>query len=148
MRRAGGLAPCRGAGWRSERLRVAATLRGAKARQLLCCDIDGFSLNAAVRVQAHERVFDIDMQRCSNCRAGELKIFAAILERPVIEKNLSYLGLVPQPLPKGRVREAGALRCLSHLRCRIPIATGCDYPAAGVALRAVSASRGQHQGLP
>ena len=26
------------------------------------------------------------MQRCPNCGAGELKIIAAILERPVIEK--------------------------------------------------------------
>ena len=25
------------------------------ARELLCCDIDGFSLHAAVRVEAHER---------------------------------------------------------------------------------------------
>ena len=31
------------------------TLRGAMARELLCCDIGGFSLHAAVRVEAHER---------------------------------------------------------------------------------------------
>jgi hypothetical protein len=36
------------------------TLRGAMpregtARQLLCADIDGFSLHAAVRVEAHDR---------------------------------------------------------------------------------------------
>jgi len=36
------------------------TLRGAiaregVARELLCCDINGFSLHAAVRVEAHER---------------------------------------------------------------------------------------------
>ena len=37
----------------------------------------------------------------------ELKLIAAILERPVIEKILSHLGLAPQPPPKGRVREAG-----------------------------------------
>jgi hypothetical protein len=54
-----------------------------------------------------KRVFDIDMQRCPHCGAGELKIIAAILERPVIEKILSHLGLDPQPPPKGRVREAG-----------------------------------------
>ncbi len=29
--------------------------REGMARELLCCDIDGFSLHAAVRVQAHER---------------------------------------------------------------------------------------------
>jgi len=38
---------------------------------------------------------------------GELKIIAAILERPVIEKILAHLELDPQPPPKGRVREAG-----------------------------------------
>jgi hypothetical protein len=54
-----------------------------------------------------KRVFDIDMQRCPNCGAGELKIIAAILERPVIEKILAHLGLDPQPPPKGRVSEAG-----------------------------------------
>ena len=53
-----------------------------------------------------KRVFDIDMQHCPNCGAGELKIIAAILERPVIEKILSHLGLAAQPPPKGRVREA------------------------------------------
>jgi hypothetical protein len=36
-----------------------------------------------------KRVFDIDMQRCPNCGAGELKIIAAILGRPVIEKILT-----------------------------------------------------------
>ena len=54
-----------------------------------------------------KRVFDIDMQHCPNCGAGELRIIAAILERPVIEKILAHLGLDPQPPPKGRVREAG-----------------------------------------
>jgi hypothetical protein len=53
------------------------------------------------------RVFDIDMQHCPNCGAGELKIIAAILERPVIEKILTHLGLDPQPPPKGRARAAG-----------------------------------------
>jgi hypothetical protein len=41
--------------------------------------------------------FVIDVERCPNCGAGELKIIAAILERPVIEKILSHLGLDPQP---------------------------------------------------
>ena len=54
-----------------------------------------------------KRVFDIDMQHCPNCGGGELKIIAAILERPVIEKILMHLGLDPQPPPRGRVREAG-----------------------------------------
>jgi hypothetical protein len=46
-------------------------------------------------------------QHCPNRGAGELKIIAAILERPVIEKILAHLGLDPQSPPKGRVREAG-----------------------------------------
>ena len=54
-----------------------------------------------------KRIFDIDMQHCPHCGAGELKIIAAILERPVIEKILSHLGFDPQPPPKGRAREAG-----------------------------------------
>jgi hypothetical protein len=54
-----------------------------------------------------KRVFDIDMQHCPNCGAGELKIIAAILERPVIEKILTHLGLDPQPPPRGRAREIG-----------------------------------------
>ncbi|MFN8737048.1 MAG: transposase [Betaproteobacteria bacterium] len=54
-----------------------------------------------------KRVFDIDMQHCPNCGGGELKIIAAILERPAIEKILGHLGLDPQPPPKGRAREAG-----------------------------------------
>lgn len=35
------------------------------------------------------------------------KIIAAIVERTVIEKILSHLGLDPQPPPNGRAREAG-----------------------------------------
>lgn len=42
-----------------------------------------------------------------HCVAGELKIIAAILKRPVIEKILAHLGLDPQPPPKGRAREPG-----------------------------------------
>jgi hypothetical protein len=38
-------------------------------------------------------VFDIDMHTCPNCGGGELKIIADILERPVIEKILTHLGL-------------------------------------------------------
>ena len=53
-----------------------------------------------------KRVFDIAMQRCSNCGGG-LKIIAAILEQPVIEKILTHLRLDPQPPPRGRARAAG-----------------------------------------
>ena len=38
------------------------------------------------------RVFEIDMEHCPNC-GGELKIIAAILEQPIIEKILTHLGL-------------------------------------------------------
>ena len=56
--------------------------------------------------QLLKRVFDIDMQPCPNCGAGELRIIAAVLQRPVIEKILTHLGLDPQPPPRGRAREA------------------------------------------
>jgi hypothetical protein len=59
------------------------------------------------RLQLLKRAFDIDMQHCPNCGAGELKIIAAILERPVIEKILTHLGLDPQPPPRRRAGEAG-----------------------------------------
>ncbi|MFO1112272.1 MAG: hypothetical protein U1E61_24175 [Bradyrhizobium sp.] len=45
-------------------------------------------------------VFDIDMEHCPNCGGGELKIIAAILERPVIEKISTHLGLNPRHRPE------------------------------------------------
>ena len=39
-----------------------------------------------------KRVFAVDLEHCPNC-GGELKIMAAILEAPVIEKILMHLGL-------------------------------------------------------
>ena len=39
-----------------------------------------------------KRVFTVDLEHCPNC-GGELKIMAAILEAPVIEKILMPLGL-------------------------------------------------------
>ena len=47
------------------------------------------------------------MRHCPNCGLGGLKIIAAILEQPVIEKILTHLGLDPQPPPRGRSRELG-----------------------------------------
>jgi hypothetical protein len=44
-----------------------------------------------------KRVFDINMQHCPNCGGEELKIIAAILEPPAIEKILKHLGVEPQP---------------------------------------------------
>ena len=46
------------------------------------------------------------MQHCPNS-GGQRKIIAAILERQVIEKTLTHLGLDPQPPPSGRARGAG-----------------------------------------
>jgi hypothetical protein len=48
--------------------------------------------------------FDIGMRHCPDCGAGALKIIAAILERPVIEKILTHLGLGPQPPPRSEAR--------------------------------------------
>ncbi len=41
-----------------------------------------------------KRVFELDLEHCAN-RGGELKIIAAILEQPVMEKILTHLGLQP-----------------------------------------------------
>ncbi len=43
---------------------------------------------------------DIVIQHCRNSSARELKIIAAILESPAIDKILSHLDLDPEPLPK------------------------------------------------
>ena len=43
-----------------------------------------------------KRVFAIDPEHCPNC-GGELKIIAAILEAPVIERILTHLGLTRAP---------------------------------------------------
>ena len=54
-----------------------------------------------------KRVFKIDMEHCPNC-GGELKIIAAILEQPVIEKIFTHLGLQARaPL----ARRLAARRC-------------------------------------
>ena len=50
-----------------------------------------------------KRVFEIDMEHCPNY-GGELKIIAAILEAPVIEKILTHLGLQPRAPPRAPAR--------------------------------------------
>jgi len=50
-----------------------------------------------------KRVFEIDMAHCPNC-GGELKIIAAILEQPVIEKILTHLGLEARAPPRTPAR--------------------------------------------
>jgi hypothetical protein len=54
-----------------------------------------------------KRVLDLDVQHGPRCGAGPVKIIAAILEREVIGKILTRLGLDPQPPPSGKAREAG-----------------------------------------
>jgi hypothetical protein len=48
-----------------------------------------------------KRVFDIDMEHCSQC-GGTLKIIAAIEHPPVIAKILTHLGLPPGHRPDPR----------------------------------------------
>ena len=50
-----------------------------------------------------KRVFEIDMEHCPNC-GRELKIIAAILEQPVIEKILTHLGLQARAPPRAPAR--------------------------------------------
>ena len=48
-------------------------------------------------------VFDLDLEHCPKC-SGELKIIAAILEQPVIEKILAHLGLQARAPPRAPAR--------------------------------------------
>jgi len=50
-----------------------------------------------------KRVLEIDMAHCPNC-GGQLKIIAAILEQPVIEKILTHLGLQARAPPRAPAR--------------------------------------------
>ena len=50
-----------------------------------------------------KRVFELDLEHCPNCGA-ELKIIAAILEAPVIEKILTDLGLQARAPPRAPAR--------------------------------------------
>jgi hypothetical protein len=45
-----------------------------------------------------KRVFALDLEHCPNC-GGELKIIAAILEAPVIERILTHLEGPKEPDP-------------------------------------------------
>ena len=100
--------------------------------------------NPLHEVQYERRSFDIDMQHCPNCGGGELKIIAAILERPVIEKILTHLGLDPQPPPGRGARAGTASRGLSSSCLETHSATGRQYRLRmrnRAVLRAVSARR-------
>ena len=50
-----------------------------------------------------KRAFDLDLEHCPNC-GGELKIIAAILEQPAIEKILTHLGLQARAPPRSPAR--------------------------------------------
>jgi hypothetical protein len=50
-----------------------------------------------------KRVFDLDLAHCPK-RGGALKLIAAILERPVIKKILTHLGLQAQAPPRSPAR--------------------------------------------
>jgi len=86
-----------------------------------------------------KRVFEIDMEHCPNC-GGHLRIIAAIMEQPVIEKILTHLG--PQA-DGGRMTEparghapqeglalasASAARRAGHRRARQPVGRNCKRP--------------------
>jgi hypothetical protein len=49
-------------------------------------------------------VFDLNLEHCPNC-GGECKVIAAVLERPMIERILTHIGLDPQLPPEDRTRE-------------------------------------------
>ncbi len=49
--------------------------------------------------QLLKRVFEIDLAHCPNC-GGQLKVIAAILEAPVIERILTHLGLQARAPPR------------------------------------------------
>ena len=48
-------------------------------------------------------MFELDLERCPSW-GGELKIIAAILEAPVIEKILTHLGLQARAPPRAAAR--------------------------------------------
>jgi hypothetical protein len=50
-----------------------------------------------------KRVFEIHMEHCPHC-GGKLKIIAAILEQPVIERILTHLGLQARAPPRAPAR--------------------------------------------
>jgi hypothetical protein len=50
-----------------------------------------------------KRVFDLDLEHCPNC-GGKLKIIAAMLQAPVIEKILTHLGLHARAPPRAPAR--------------------------------------------
>jgi len=87
-----------------------------------------------------KRVVEIDMAHCANC-GGELKIVAAIMEQPVIEKILTHLGLQARAPPRAPARrsqlQASGLRPSSQ-----HVSGGPVLRAAGIGCARASQSRG------
>ena len=50
-----------------------------------------------------KHVVEFDLEHCPNC-GGELKVIAAILEQPMIEKILAHLGLQARAPPRAPAR--------------------------------------------
>ena len=50
-----------------------------------------------------QRVFDLELVHCPNC-GGKMKIIAAILDQPVIEKILTHLCLQARAPPRAPAR--------------------------------------------
>ena len=50
-----------------------------------------------------KHVVDLDLEHCAKC-GGDLKIIAAILQAPVIEKILTHLGLQARAPPRAPAR--------------------------------------------
>ena len=65
-----------------------------------CAHLGPVRLSWARRLK---RVFNLDLQHCPSC-AVQLKIIAAILEQPVIEKILTHLGLQARAPPRAPAR--------------------------------------------
>ena len=77
----------------------------AEAAQAAACEAN-YAHHRPVRLswaRLLKRVFEIDLEHCPNCR-GELKIIAAILEAPVIERILTHLGLQARAPPRAPAR--------------------------------------------
>jgi len=63
-----------------------------------------------------KRFFDIAMRRCPRCGGVQVKLIAAILERAVIGKILTHLGLDPQPPPRSKGKRPVDSSCSSPER--------------------------------
>jgi len=93
------------------KLRARVVPQGPAARGRAAGDVQPVQARAQQHIgwaRLLERVFDIELQRCPSCSAGELKIIAAILQRAPIGKILSHpLGVGSPAAARARASEAG-----------------------------------------